>query len=83
MWFFLADIRLAMLKSNGLMFPPVADPAISNTNLDLTKEQHELLMRKGIPISIDHAISERTEGLRIVVIDRNTNHVGSVTFPVR
>jgi hypothetical protein len=70
-------------ESGDLSFRPLADPAISNTNLDLTKEQHDLLMRNGIPISQYHVISAPTERVRIIVIDRNTNHVGSVTFPVR
>ena len=70
-------------ESGGLIFRPLADPAISNTNFDLTKEQHDLLMRNGIPISQYHVISAPTERVRIIVIDRNTNHVGSVTFPVR
>jgi len=69
--------------SGGLRFRPLTNPAVSSTSLDLTKEQHDLFMKNGIPISQDHAIGAPIERVRIVVIDRNTNHVGSVTFPVR
>jgi hypothetical protein len=70
-------------ESGGLRLRHLTDPALSIISLDLTNDQHGLFMKNGFPISQDHAIGAQIERVRIIVIDQNTNHVGSVTVPVR
>ena len=67
----------------GLLPRPIGDPSVSDFNLDLTKEQYGTMKAEGIPISFDHPIGDAVERVRIMVMDRGTNEVGSVTFPVR
>lgn len=67
----------------GLLRRPVRDPSVSNLNLDLSKEQYETMMIEGVRIAFDHALSDEVQQVRAIVMDRGTNEVGSVTFPVR
>jgi hypothetical protein len=67
----------------GLLPRPIGDPSVSDFNLDLTKEQYGTMKAEGIPISFDHPIGDAVERVRIMVMDRGTSEVGSVTFPVR
>jgi hypothetical protein len=67
----------------GLLRRPVSDPGVSNYNLDLSKEQYDTAMTEGVRIAFDHALSDEVRQVRVVVMDRGTNEVGSVTFPVR
>jgi hypothetical protein len=62
---------------------PLGDPSVSSFNLDLTKEQHDIVMKDGIPIAQDHAISDAVQRVRLIVMDQSTNAIGSLTFPVR
>jgi hypothetical protein len=61
---------------------PLGEPSVSSFNLDLTAAQHEAVMKEGIPLSQDHPTSDAAQRVRIIVLDQNTNQVGSVTFPV-
>jgi VWFA-related protein len=67
----------------GLLVRPLGDPSISSFNLDLAREQYGAMMAEGIPISLDHPVGNAVRRVRIMVMDRETNEVGSVTFPVR
>jgi len=40
-------------------------------------------MKEGIPLSEDHATSDAVQRVRLIVLDQNTNAVGSLTFPVK
>jgi VWFA-related protein len=62
---------------------PIGDPSASVFNLDLTKEQHDGVMKDGIPISQDHATAAAVVRVRLIVLDQNTNAVGVLTFPVK
>lgn len=62
---------------------PLGEPTVSSFNLDLSKEQLDTVRKEGIPISQDHATSDAVQLVRLIVLDQNTNEVGSLTFPVR
>ncbi|HLY19205.1 MAG TPA: VWA domain-containing protein [Bryobacteraceae bacterium] len=62
---------------------PLGDPSMQSINLDLTKEQHDMVMKEGIPISQDHAVGDAVQRVRLIVMDQSTNAVGSLTFPVK
>jgi len=62
---------------------PLGEPSVTSFNLELTPEQHDLVMKEGIPLSQDHPTTDAVQHLRIIVLDQNTNAVGSLTFPVR
>lgn len=62
---------------------PLGDPTVNSFNLDLSKEQLDKVMKEGIPISQEHAISDAVKRVRLIVMDTNTNAVGSLTFPAR
>jgi len=62
---------------------PLGEPSVSSFDLDLTSAQHDTVMKDGIPISQDHATGDAVERVRLIVLDQNTNAVGSLTFPVK
>jgi VWFA-related protein len=74
---------VTFLISNRGASGPLGEPTVSTFNLDLTKEQHDTVMKEGIPLSQDHAITDAVQQVRLIVLDQNTNEVGSLTFPVR
>lgn len=67
----------------GLLRRAVRDPSVSTFNLDLSTEQYNTSMIEGVRIGLDHALTDEVRQVRVVVMDRSTNEVGSVTFPVR
>jgi len=70
-------------SETGLMYRPLGEPAESDLRVNLTKEERDSQMGSGLLISQDHAINAGVARVRVMVMDRNTNQVGSVTFPVR
>lgn len=74
---------VAFLLSDRSESGPLGDPSVSSFNLDLTPEQHDKLMKAGIPLSQDHAVSDAVKYVRVIVMDQNTNATGSLTFPVK
>lgn len=62
---------------------PLGEPSVGNFNLDLTAAQHDAVMKEGIPLSQDHPTSDAVQQVRVIVLDQNTNAVGSLTFPVK
>jgi VWFA-related protein len=79
----LSDLGASSGAGAGLLLRPIGEPSVSNLNLDLTKEQYGAMTIEGVPISLDHPIGDAVRRVRIMVMDRATNEVGSVTFPVR
>ncbi len=61
----------------------LGEPNVSNFNLDLTKEQHDAVLKEGIPLAPDHPTNPAAQQVRIIVLDQNTNAVGSLTFPIK
>jgi VWFA-related protein len=48
----------------------------------MTAEQHESAVKGGISAPADQVVEESTKKIRVIVFDRNSNAVGSVTIPV-
>ena len=61
---------------------PIGEPALSNFNVNLTREQHDAVMKEGLPIAQDHAIHDSIQKLRIIVLDQGSNTAGSLTIPL-
>ncbi len=38
-------------------------------------------MKDGLPFAQDHPITEAVREVRVIVLDQNTNMVGSITLP--
>ncbi len=74
--------QLTVLLSARAATGPQGEPALSNLAVHLTREQREQVAKDGIPIARDYPIDAATQKVRLIVLDRNTNSVGSVTLPV-
>lgn len=61
----------------------LGEPSVSSFNLDLTSAQHDMVMKEGIPMEQDHATTDAVREVRLIVLDQNTNAVGSLTFPIK
>lgn len=61
---------------------PVGEPALSNTNISLTREQKDAAMKEGIPIAQDHPINDSIQKVRVIVLDQGSNATGSLTIPI-
>ena len=57
------------------------DPTV--VNVGLTAEQRDKMMRDGIHLGNDVLIPEGVERIRLLVVDRAANRVGTVTIPVK
>ena len=62
---------------------PLGEPAVMELKPDLTAEQYKMVMKEGLPFAQDHPASDAVRQVRVIVLDQNTNAVGSVTFPVK
>ena len=62
---------------------PLGEPSLSNFNLELTPEQHDAVMKEGIPLTQDHPTTDAVQQVRLIVLDQNTNAVGSLTLAVK
>jgi VWFA-related protein len=62
---------------------PLGEPAVMELKPDLTAEQYKMVMKDGLPFAQDHPASDAVRQVRLIVLDQNTNAVGSVTFPVK
>jgi len=72
-----------LLVSDRSASAPLGEPSVSSFNLELTPAQHEAVMKEGIPLSQDHPTTDATQQVRVIVLDQNTNAVGSLTLPVK
>ena len=79
----LSDLGASAGSGAGLLRRPVSEPSVSNINLEGSKEQYDKMTIEGARIAFDHAVSDEVQQVRVIVMDRGTNEVGSVTFPVR
>ncbi|HUB81555.1 MAG TPA: VWA domain-containing protein [Bryobacteraceae bacterium] len=59
----------------------VGEPAVLDLHPDLTADQYKAALKEGLPLPQDHPTSASM--VRVIVLDQNTNQVGSVTFPVK
>ena len=62
---------------------PLGEPAVLDLKPELTAEQYKTVMKEGFPFAQDHPTSDAVRQVRVIVLDQNTNAVGSVTFPVK
>jgi VWFA-related protein len=60
---------------------PLGEPAVLDLNPALTADQHAQAMKDGLPFAQDHPITEAVREVRVIVLDQNTNMVGSITLP--
>jgi VWFA-related protein len=62
---------------------PLGEPSLTNYPFELTAEQHALVMKEGMPLPQDHPTTDAVQQVRILLLDQNTNEVGSLTIPVK
>jgi VWFA-related protein len=60
---------------------PAGEPAVLDLKPELTADQYKSVSKDGLPLEQDHATG--ASQVRVIVLDQNTNQVGSVTFPVK
>ena len=77
---FNCDLALVLsgLGANG----PVGEPAASYINLHLTREQRDMVLKEGVPISKDYPLNAAIQKIRLLVLDQGTNTVGALTIPI-
>jgi VWFA-related protein len=61
----------------------LGEPSVASYPFELTAAQHDAVMKAGIPLSQDHPTTDAVQQIRVIILDENTNAVGSVTFPVK
>ncbi len=74
---------LYLLISDRSASAPLGEPAVLNLQPNLTTEQYNIAQKEGLPLEQDHPTSDAVQAVRIIVLDQNTNAVGSLTFPVK
>jgi len=60
---------------------PAGEPAVLDLKPELTADQYKSALKDGLPLEQDHPTSASV--VRVIVLDQNTNEVGSVTFPIK
>ena len=71
------------LVSNRSATAPLGEPTVLDLHPELTADQYKMVMKDGLPLTQDHTITDATQEVRVIILDQNTNSVGSVTFPVK
>ena len=74
---------LYCLISDRSATAPLGEPAVMELRPELTADQYKTVMKEGLPFVQDHPTSDAVRQVRIIILDQNTNAVGSVTFPVK
>ena len=74
---------LYCLISDRTATAPLGEPQVLDLKPELTAEQYKTVMKEGLPFVQDHPTSDAVRQVRIIILDQNTNAVGSVTFPVK
>lgn len=62
---------------------PLGEPSVLDLKPELTADQYKSVIKDGLLLPQDHPISDAVKQVRVIVLDQNTNAVGSVTFPVK
>ena len=70
-------------SKSGLMYRPLGNPAESDFRLNLTQTERDSQMRNGLAVSMDHPMATPKQRVRVIVMDRSTSQIGTVTFAVR
>jgi VWFA-related protein len=76
------EAELTVLFSARTAAGPQGEPTLTPWPVRLTKEQRETARKDGIVIARDYPIDAATQKARIIVLDRGTDSVGSLTAPI-
>jgi VWFA-related protein len=60
---------------------PLGEPSVLDLKPELTPDQYKMVIKDGLPLQQDHPTGAAE--VRVIILDQNTNRVGSVTFPIR
>jgi hypothetical protein len=60
---------------------PLGEPAVLDLKPELTADQYKTVMKDGLPFEQDHPTM--ASEVRVIILDQNTDQVGSLTFPVK
>jgi VWFA-related protein len=60
---------------------PAGEPSVLDLKPELTADQYKMVMKEGLPFEQDHATTAPM--VRVIILDQNTDQIGSVTFPVK
>ena len=60
---------------------PLGEPSVLDLKPELTADQYKMVMKEGLPLQQDHPTNASL--VRVIILDQNTNQVGSVTFPIK
>jgi hypothetical protein len=74
--------ELTVLFSARTAAAPQGEPTLAPWPVRLTKEQRETARKDGIVITRDYPIGAATVKARMIVLDRATDSVGSLTVPI-
>jgi VWFA-related protein len=62
---------------------PLGEPSVLEIKPELSADEYKTVMKEGLPFAQDHPAADAVRELRVIILDQNTNAVGSVTFPVK
>jgi len=62
---------------------PLGEPSVLDLKPELTADQYKAVLKDGLPLQQDHPLGAGATHVRVIILDQNTNSVGSVTFPVK
>jgi hypothetical protein len=74
---------LYLLISDHSGATPLGEPVVLDLKPELTADEYKTVMKEGLPLAQDHPTSDAVRQVRVIILDQNTNLVGSVTFPVK
>lgn len=60
---------------------PLGEPSVLDLKPELTADQYKMVMKEGLPFDQDHPSTAAQ--VRVIILDQNTDQVGSVTFPIK
>jgi len=73
-----AVIMFANYGADGMM---KGEPALQTIDLTLTSDQHQQVMKEGVPFAWDQSVDPAVKKVRVIVLDSYTDAIGSVTVP--
>ena len=75
-----AQLRLALVDYGANRQPAMS--TISNLDVTYSADQRDQVLKDGIPCARDVKMAENAKALRLIVFDRGSNTIGSVSMPV-
>ena len=70
---------------SGFLDPAVLSKAIPGCEelVSIGPDEYKAVMKDGLPLEQDHLTNNGAQQVRVILLDQNTNAVGSVTFPIK